>query len=69
MGSKRLKTTIFTQLHLFVDFRVSSKRPKFPPNVLELYWLIADPPISLIDSFIDWFKLLLVSFRLVLQLR
>ena len=32
-------------------------------------WLIADPPISLIDSFIDWFKLLLVSFRLVLQLR
>ena len=21
-------------------------------------WLIADPPISLIDSFIDWFKLL-----------
>ena len=32
-------------------------------------WLIADPPISLIDSFIDWFKLLLVSFHLVLQLR
>ena len=25
-------------------------------------WLIADPPISLIDSFIDWFKLLLVNF-------
>ena len=25
-------------------------------------WLIANPPISLIDSFIDWFKLLLVNF-------
>ena len=25
-------------------------------------WLIADPPISLIVSFIDWFKLLLVNF-------
>ena len=61
-----LRQKIFQQQFLgwqvkFAMWWFCSKRPKFPPNVWDLTWLYIyfslNWSISLIGSFIDWFKL------------